>query len=486
MTTASTVAAATPCESHPGRFPVALDGLGSCPNRTRPSSPFPCDRARLPRKAWRMAHAEKRVRRGKTTWRARYRSPDGSERSKTFTRRVDAERFLAGIEVEKARGSWIDPELSKLRFDDWARRWMGTTTHLKPKTVSGYESLLRSRILPTFGAAPLGSIRPIDLREWLSNLQAVGLSASRCRAAYHLVGAILQTAVEDGRIATSPCVGIKLPRLPQLDMSYLEPGKLRDLLVATDSHHRVFVQVLATGGLRFGEAAALRVGRCDLARSRIVIAESLADVSGTLHFGPPKTHQRRVVHLPGAVCENLAAHLDSIDDDGATLVFQSPRGGPIRYSNFSRRVWKPTLERAGLPDMGLHALRHTCAAMLIAQGAHPKAIQSHLGHQSITTTLDRYGHLFEDVHERLAERVDDAYSDVFNVAVGNDTPPPSEIPLHVVGDHDASDSSSQRAESQSSQTPEVIAPSSRTPSRTSGATHNDFSIPEESDDRPSR
>ena len=99
---------------------------------------------------------------------------------------------------------------------------------------------------------------------------------------------------------------------------------------------------------------------------------------------------------------------------GVSLITRTLRGGPIRYSNFYRRVWKPTLNEAGLPDMGIHALRHTCAAMLIAQGAHPKAIQSHLGHQSITTTLDRYGQLFEDVHERLAERVDDAYAGIFS------------------------------------------------------------------------
>jgi integrase len=84
--------------------------------------------------------------------------------------------------------------------------------------------------------------------------------------------------------------------------------------------------------------------------------------------------------------------------------------------NFASRVWKPALRAAGLPEMGLHALRHTCAAVLIAQGAHPKAIQSHLGHRSITTTLDRYGHLFDDVHERLAERVDAAYADILGRA----------------------------------------------------------------------
>jgi integrase len=379
-----------------------------------------------------MAHVEKRVRRGNTTWRARYRSPDGSERSKTFARRTDAEKFLARVQVDKSRGNWIDPDLSKVRFDEWAERWMGTTNHLKPKTIVGYQSLLRSRILPTFGRAPLGSIRPIDIREWLSDMQAEGLSASRCRAAYHLVGSIFRAAVEDGRIATSPCIGIKLPRLPQLDMSYLEPSQLKELLVTIDPHYRVFVQVLASGGLRFGEAAALRVGRCDLRRSRIAIAESLADVSGTLHFGPPKTHQRRMVHLPRTVCDGLAEHLRLLDGDDSTLVFQSPRGGTIRYANFARRIWKPALQHAGVPNMGLHALRHTCAAMLIAQGAHPKAIQSHLGHQSITTTLDRYGHLFEDVHERLAERVDEAYADIFDASAEDSSSDIGANALHVV------------------------------------------------------
>jgi integrase len=119
------------------------------------------------------------------------------------------------------------------------------------------------------------------------------------------------------------------------------------------------------------------------------------------------------VTIPRFLRDRIAEHLSTIEGK-TTLVFQAPNGGPIRYSNFARRVWKPALAEAGLPDMGLHALRHTCAALLIAQGAHPKAIQSHLGHQSITTTLDRYGHLFEDEHEKLAERIDAAYAELVN------------------------------------------------------------------------
>lgn len=358
-----------------------------------------------------MAHVEKRFQAGTLSWRARYRGPDGRERSRTFARKTDAEQFLAQTESDKARGTWLDPTLAEVPFGEWAERWLASTSHLKPKTISGYQSLLRSRIMPVFQRAPIGAIRPIDVREWVSRMQADGLSASRCRQACHLVGAILQTAVDDGRIAASPCASVKLPRLPQVEMAYLAPEQLRAVLRAVAPDYRIFVELLAIGGLRFGEAAAVRRGRCDLRRSRVIVAESLADVSGVLHFGPPKTHQRRAVTIPHFLRDRLAEQVGPLTSDDS-LVFQAPRGGPIRYSNFIRRVWKKALMDAGLPDMGVHALRHTCAALLISQGAHPKAIQSHLGHRSITTTLDRYGHLFEDEHDKLADRLDSAYTDL--------------------------------------------------------------------------
>jgi integrase len=95
------------------------------------------------------------------------------------------------------------------------------------------------------------------------------------------------------------------------------------------------------------------------------------------------------------------------DPDG--FVFTAPRGGPLRHNNFYQRIFCPALARAGLPaQVRFHDLRHTCAALLIAQGAHPKAIQAHLGHSSIQVTMDRYGHLFPDALEQLADRLDAA------------------------------------------------------------------------------
>ena len=93
----------------------------------------------------------------------------------------------------------------------------------------------------------------------------------------------------------------------------------------------------------------------------------MAEIGGQIHLGPTKTYQRRTVVLPRFLVEQLAALLARSESDG--FVFTSPNGGPLRISNFSRRVWRPAVEAAGLdPALRIHDLRHTCAALLIAQG----------------------------------------------------------------------------------------------------------------------
>ena len=91
-------------------------------------------------------------------------------------------------------------------------------------------------------------------------------------------------------------------------------------------------------------------------------------------------------------------------------MFTSPEGSTLNHKNFYRRHFKPAVTAAGLPaETRFHDLRHTCAALCIALGAHPKAIQERLGHSSITVTLDRYGHLFPKLDETLTKRLDDLH-----------------------------------------------------------------------------
>ena len=92
------------------------------------------------------------------------------------------------------------------------------------------------------------------------------------------------------------------------------------------------------------------------------------------------------------------------------FIFTSSRGGPLRHSNFRARHYKPAVLRAGLPEATrFHDLRHSYAAMLIAQGAHPRAIMERLGHSTIQVTLGTYGHLFPTLEASLTEALDDVY-----------------------------------------------------------------------------
>jgi integrase len=136
------------------------------------------------------------------------------------------------------------------------------------------------------------------------------------------------------------------------------------------------------------------------------VQESLAEVSGEFVFKPPKSvASRRTVSVPSFVVEALARHLaDHADPSG--LVFSAPSGGPIRRTNFRRRIWVPAVRASVGEPCTFHDLRHTHAALLIAQREHPKVIQERLGHASIKTTLDTYGHLFDGLDEAAAERLD--------------------------------------------------------------------------------
>lgn len=353
-----------------------------------------------------MAHIRRHPN-AKGRWQVRYTDPSGRERAKNFSRRSDAGKFLVTIEADKLRGDWIDPRLSKITFEEWTGRWWGTTSHLKPYTRDGYRSLLRVHVLPRFAQSSLGSIRPVDVREWVSDLGRFGLSASRIRQAYFLVGQILRSAVESGYLAKSPCVGVKLPRMQIPEMRFLTAEDVEALASAIHEPYGVLVYTLAYGGLRWGEAAALRRGRSELLRSQLHVVEALSETSEGLVFGPTKTYQRRTVVVPGFLRDLLAEHLAAeVGSQEDALLFASPGATPMRRGNFHRRLWRPAVEVAGLGALRPHDLRHTCAALLIAENAHPKAVQAHLGHSSIQVTMDRYGHLFPSDAEALADRLD--------------------------------------------------------------------------------
>ncbi len=338
------------------------------------------------------------------TYKVRFRTPEGASRSKTFPRRAQADAFAATVEVSKLDGSYADPKLGKTRFADWAERVMATRVNLRSSTLASDESVFRSLVLPTFGSRRLATIKPVEVHRWISELIRAGYSPSTIRKGYQLFRLVLEAAVTSDLIGRNPCRGVRLPAMRRKEMRFLDVDEIEALAAAVDPRYRVLVLTAAWTGLRFGEAAGLEVEALDLLRRRLTVTQALSDVDGTV--GPPKTAaSRRTITLPAFLADELGAHLGRYGSE-SDFVFTTPKGSPLLRSVFRRSVWLPAVAASVGEPMRFHDLRHSHCALLIAAGEHPKVISQRLGHASISTTFDVYGHLFDGLDEATADHLD--------------------------------------------------------------------------------
>lgn len=346
-------------------------------------------------------------------WKARYRDNDGKFHSKTFTRKMDADRYLARVTTELVTNDYVDPKLGRTTFGQVAADWLATKPARKERTRHGYEGLLRNHVLPHFGARPVAAITPGEIKDWWAKLEAQPDNAYR-----NVLKPILARAVEQNLIRTNPTTNLRLPKRAiskNEPMLFLTAEEVNQLARAIDKPYDVLVLFAAYTGLRAGEIGALRVKHLDMLRRRVTVAESASHVKGRgMVYGPTKTYKTRTVTLPAFLADALAAHLHAHPNQPLTpdtLVFTSPRGGPLRHTAFYERRFKPAVRQALPPHLhGLrfHDLRHTCASLLINPpiSANPKAVSERLGHSSVGITLDTYSHLFKGWEEQLTGGLD--------------------------------------------------------------------------------
>jgi len=339
------------------------------------------------------------------TYRVRFRTPSGRSRSKSFKRRVDADAFAATVETSKLQGIYTDPALGKTPFGTWAQHVQASRINLAPSTRARDDAYFRSLILPYFADEPLAKMNPLQVQAWVSGLAAKGYAPATIRKAHQLVSATFDAAVNSDLIPRSPCRGINLPRVAREEMRFLSPEEIEKLADAIDPRYRALVLTGAYTGLRPGELLGLKVDRLDMLRRQLRVVEALTEVKGHVRLGPPKSKaSRRTVTMPAFLVEELARHLALYrDPDG--WVFPAPHGGPVRRTNFRRRIWNPAVRASVGEPMRFHDLRHSHAALLVAEGVHPKVLQDRLGHASITTTLDTYGHLMTGLDEEAANQL---------------------------------------------------------------------------------
>lgn len=355
-------------------------------------------------------------------YRAVYVDKMAKQRTKAFRTKADAKSYLDHNTAAVVAGTWVDPAKSSATFGEIAEAWLATKEGRTPKTVQGYRSLLDVVILPTWRDTPLREIDYEGVQTFISALSRPGgssrfadrkLSASRVKQTHQLMGAVFKYAVRSKRIATNPADGVELPRLAVAEQRYLDHADVKALASAA-GRFEVAVYVLAYCGLRFGELVALKVKEVDTTAKRIRVRSSVTAVAGQgMVEGSTKNHDPRTVPVPAFVAEKLAAVVGGLE--GEALVFPSRKGGWLPLGEF-RWAFDQAIKEAGIDPLRPHDLRHTAASLAIAAGGNIKVVQRVLGHKTATLTLDRYGHLFPDDLDKLADALDAAHSSLTEAA----------------------------------------------------------------------
>ncbi len=373
---------------------------------------------------------ERKLGNGRKSYQAQYPHPHagpGKRKpplARTFATKREARGWLAEQHVRYTREPGFDPDRAKTPFPLLVERWKGVRFgDLQPRSQARYEQVLRTHLLPEFEHARVGEITRERVRDFLAALANArkvkrAPDGTETRVRRYKPGTVLKVrttlssimaeAVERGMVTANPCHGITVAGSEPKKALFLTPREVAALAEAMPRPaDRVLVYVAAYTGARAGELHALRRGDVDLLRGRITISRALKVWrQGVAEFGPTKSNNERAVDFPPEIRDMLAAHLAGFAPGGRSpdaLVFTNPQGGPIHQVAWLRNHFKPARELV-LPDrVGLrfHDLRHTWVSFLIAANVHPKVIQEQAGHASITTTMDRYGHVDEDAGEHV-------------------------------------------------------------------------------------
>lgn len=356
---------------------------------------------------------------GEVYYKVRYRNPPGGpQRAHAFygdAALADAEEFcrlLASLGVEKAVAYWNahlddEPGTQGMTLDQWWPRYLESTTGITEGTRDGYDGIYKRVWSPALGTMPVNAITRPDIAKVI-NARAKKVADKTVANEYGILTGCLKDALLDGHIVAMPTKGIKLPRNTDHeseDMRFLTYDEWAHVYTKLPAHYRPLFTFLIGTGARYGEVEALNVGDVDLAKRTVQLRKAAKwnATSAPRKVGPTKTRRsRRTVTLPPEVIVELVPLTDG--RKAGDRLFLAPRGGHIRH----KTVWDTWVKARKAADLAdpqprIHDLRHTHVAWLIAAGVSLPVIQARLGHESIKTTIDRYGHLMPELEAAATE-----------------------------------------------------------------------------------
>lgn len=370
---------------------------------------------------------------GDEKWKVQFRM--GGRGSKNTSKTFDSERGarafqrliselgpVRALEVLAARTGTAEgiPTVER-----WCLAHIEDLSGVQADTIQKYRSYVTND-LGNLASLPVDAVTHEDVARWVNAMAkkvdprtGKPTAGKTVKNKHGFLSAAFAHAETKGLVPANPCKGTRLPRTVTEPMVFLTHDEYTRFLDCLVPHWQPLAEFLFTTGLRWGEATALRIGEVDLdhATATVVRAWKRGRVLGV----PKSSKSRRTVALSPETVSLLAPLIKGRGGDD--YVFRNMRGGPVRHGTFHESVWQPAVRLANGedavvggakrtprrldaegntlkpldPPLGkrprIHDARHTNASWLLGAGVPINYVQAHLGHESITTTVDRYGHV---------------------------------------------------------------------------------------------
>lgn len=372
-----------------------------------------------------MATIRKRAnKQGSPSWQVRWWQLDGSQASETFTTEEQAKRFRGLVDAagQAAPEGWIRGHgFAEAKDSEWTvRTWCESAIDVRAGITDQTRTAYRWQLkhLGDLADIGLGELSRADVSRWVNSLDLAPKSVANLHG---LLSSCLRDAARDGHIRLNPAEGLRLPARHGPDsheIVALTTDEIDLIAANVGEQYKALVATLAGTGMRQAEAYGLQVRHVQLARRRIAVTQALQRAPGGSIIGAPKTRRSvRSISITSKLAEQLRGIVSGRDPED--YVFTTPSGARIHPPRFRSHVWAPAVAAARRCENhkdatapcgckgtlrvnpNIHDLRHSHASYLIAAGVPLVKIQRRLGHESIQTTVDTYGHLLPDSDDEV-------------------------------------------------------------------------------------
>jgi len=377
----------------------------------------------------------RRDRKGRAVYEVVAKDATGKQHRRTVKGGLrDAENARDEIKRQRDRGQAIAP--ARLTFGAVADEWWARQSNLRPRTEDAYQWALDQHLRPRFARVRIADMDEDKIARLITDMGGAGYSAWTVRAVLTPLGRVLAFAKRQGYRSDNPIQNLERGERPVSDEKpkrILSRAEVVALIEATPKRYRLLVKTLAFSGLRISEALGLTWEDVN-SKARVLHVRHQASRQGERVKVKTKSAVRDVeipAWLVTGLLEHRAASRYSTDRD---FVFASARGTAMFARNAARYGLDNGVKGAGLnvsgkPNVTAHALRHTAASLLIAQGIDPVMLSRWLGHSSPRVTLTEYAHQWEARNRQgqIAGAFDAAFSGSGMAAREDDTPLQAEV-----------------------------------------------------------